>query len=48
MMWDDERDIRLLRPVNTPDVRNVIELMCRECEKWNDKWMTILLKQYLK
>ena len=34
-----KRDIRLLRPENTPDVRDVIELYWREYDEWNDKWM---------
>ena len=38
IMNDYERDFRLLRPENTPDGRNVIELELSSCDEWNDKW----------
>ena len=37
--WLWKRYVKLLRPENTPDGRDVIELESRECDEWNDKWM---------
>ncbi len=37
MMSDYERDLRLLRPENTPDGKDVIELYWRECDLCNEK-----------
>ena len=36
-LW--KRVDRLLRPENTPDVRDVIKLEFRSCKEWIDKWM---------
>ena len=37
--WLWKRVDRPLRPENTPDGRDVIELESRESDEWNDKWM---------
>ena len=37
--WLWKRVDRLLRPENTPDGRDVIELELRSCDEWNDKWV---------
>ena len=42
MCWmsrDYERVDRPLRPENTPNVRDVIELEFRSCDEWIDKWI---------
>ena len=38
MITNNERDDRLLRPLNTLDGRDAIELKWRECDECNDKW----------
>ena len=38
MISNNERVDRLLRPLNTLDGRDVIELEKRECDKCNDEW----------
>ena len=37
MTCNNERDLRLLRPLNTLDGRDVIELWWRECDECNDE-----------
>ena len=37
-MSNDERVFILLRPLNTLDGRDVIELELRECDECNDEW----------
>ena len=38
MMSNNERDDRLLRPLNTLDGRDVIELESRSCYECDDEW----------